>query len=65
MPVWFELLWPVLAILAFLAALSVLRVLAIFRQRLVESHDVAREAVRMRRAYEESQREKAENPIEA
>ncbi len=57
--------WPIITLLAFLASLAFLRTLAIFRQRQVEAHDVAREAVRIRRDYEQQQREKRENPLEA
>jgi galactokinase/mevalonate kinase-like predicted kinase len=56
---------PILAGLAFLAVLAMLRTLAIFRQRQVEAHDVAREAVQMRRDYEQQERQRLENPIEA
>ena len=60
-----EVIWPFLALMGFLTAITFLRTLAIYRQRQIEAHDVAREAVRMRRAYEKSEQERRDNPLEA
>lgn len=48
--------WPVFALFGFLAALMFLRILALNLQQALQRHDIIREAVRLRRAYEEDLR---------
>jgi hypothetical protein len=57
--------WPVLVAMGYLALLAYLRALAIYRQRQIETHDVARQAVALRRDYEAKVRAKREVPAEA
>ncbi len=55
--------WLVFALVGFLAALMFLRALAMHLEQAVKQYDTMREAIRLRREYEESVRKRLEGEV--